>query len=199
MFFVGHYLEPCGGQNKLFRKLPEMLIDDSLSRITRYAEQASEHTNDVAVQNGPGLVEGNAADGAGGITADPREGEHVVKVFREFSVVEREDCFRGLLHVANTRVVTQAFPELVNSLRRGFGEGFGVRQGSHPALPKGEDCFDLGLLEHDFGNPDGVRIMRAAPGQVAGILGEPVEQNGDDCGEGSRSFQDGGGRQPWTR
>jgi hypothetical protein len=32
------------------------------------------------------------------------------------------------------------------------------------------------LLEHDFGDPDGVRIAGAPPRQVAGIGGEPVEQ-----------------------
>jgi hypothetical protein len=32
------------------------------------------------------------------------------------------------------------------------------------------------LLEHDFGNPDGVRVMGAPPGQVAGILSKPGDQ-----------------------
>ena len=184
MFFKRRRFKLCGGPYKLFRKLPKALIDVSLSGISFHTEQAREHSNDVAVQNGLGLIEGNAADGSGGIAANSRQGQHVFKVFRESASVTRKDGFRGFLHVTDTRVIAQSFPELVNSFGAGFGESLNVRQGSHPALPKGENGFDLGLLEHDFGNPDRVRIMRTAPGQVTCVLGEPSEQKGRDSGEG---------------
>src|SRR5438445_9727102 len=157
MFFKKRRFKLCGGPYKLFRKLPKALIDVSLSWISFDTEQAREHSNDVAVQNGLGLIEGNAADGSGGIAANPRECEHVVKVFGEFGAMPRKYGLRRFLHVAHARVVAQAFPEFVNSLRAGSGEGFDIGQRSHPAMPKREDGFDLGLLEHDFGNPDSVR------------------------------------------
>src|SRR5439155_25894759 len=110
------------GQDKLFRKVPKALIDVSLSGISFDTEQAREHSNDVAVQNGLGLIERNAADGSGGIAANSRQGQHVFKVFREFASVTRKDGLRRFLHVTHTRVIAQSFPELVNSLGTGFGE-----------------------------------------------------------------------------
>jgi hypothetical protein len=183
-FFSLWRFERCGGQNKLLSKLPKALIDVSLSRISCDTKKAREHTNDVAVQNGFGLIEGNAADSAGGIAANARQGQQIIKVFREFAPVQGNDGLRGLLHITNASVVAQAFPELVNSLRAGFGQGSNIWQRLHPPLPKGEDRFDLGLLEHDFGNPDGVRIMRATPGQITGMPAEPLKQKGDDSGQG---------------
>ena len=41
-----------------------------------------------------------------------------------------------------------------------------VEHGRHPRL-----------LQHDFGNPDGVRIVRTPPGQVAGVFDEPAQQS----------------------
>ena len=45
------------------------------------------------------------------------------------------------------------------------------------------------------GDPDGVGVASAKPGEVAGILGEPVEQGGDEAGRSIggdlfRAFQD---------
>ena len=45
----------------------------------------------------------------------------------------------------------------------------------HPTFPVRNDCFDLGLLEHDFGNPDRVGIAGAPPGEVAGVFREPSD------------------------
>jgi hypothetical protein len=43
----------------------------------------------------------------------------------------------------------------------------------HPTFPIRQDGFYLGLLEHDFGDPDGVRVESATPREIAGILVEP--------------------------
>lgn len=51
-----------------------------------------------------------------------------------------------------------------------------IWKGIHPAFPIGQDGFDLRLLEHDFGDPDGIRIARATPWEIAGILAEPGQK-----------------------
>jgi hypothetical protein len=43
----------------------------------------------------------------------------------------------------------------------------------HPTFPIWQDGFDLGLLEHYFGNPDGVGVASTTPGEFAGVLAEP--------------------------
>ena len=59
-------------------------------------------------------------------------------------------------------------------------EAFDGGQLAHPAFPIRDDGLHLRLLEHDFGNPDGVGVVGATPGKVAGVGGEPVEQQRDE-------------------
>ena len=88
--------------------------------------------------------------------------------------LENELC--GFLQVANASIISEALPELMNLLRVGVGQCFDVRQFPHPALPVRQDGFDLRLLEHDFRDPDGIRVARTTPGKVARVFGEPFEQ-----------------------
>src|SRR5436853_400189 len=76
----------------------------------------------------------------------------------------------------SARIISEALPKFVNLLRAGLREGFDVRQFPHPALPVRQDGFDLRLLEHDFRDPDGIRVARTTPGKVARVFGEPFEQ-----------------------
>ena len=41
-----------------------------------------------------------------------------------------------------------------------------------------EDGGDAGLLQHDFGDPDGVGIAGATPGEIAFVEVEPGEEVG---------------------
>ena len=64
---------------------------------------------------------------------------------------------------------------------RDVGKGADGGQFLHPAFPKRNDCFDLGLLEHDLRNPDGVGIEGAPPWKVSGVLAKPSNQQLRDC------------------
>ena len=94
----------------------------------------------------------------------------------------RDDDLRRLLQITDARVIAEAFPQLVQLGRVRFGRRFNRRQLLHPAVPKGNHRFHLRLLQHDFGDPDGVGIARAAPWQVAGVRGEPVQQGENQFG-----------------
>lgn len=83
------------------------------------------------------------------------------------------------MQVADAGVVAEAFPKFVDFVGTGFREGFDGGQFAHPAFPVRDHGFDLGLLQHDFGNPNGVGIAGAAPGEVAGVAGEPGKEQRD--------------------
>ena len=70
--------------NQFLRQVPESGIGFPFARIFRDAENSREDADDVAVEDGRGLVEGDAANRAGGVTANSRQRENVVEVFREF-------------------------------------------------------------------------------------------------------------------
>ena len=88
----------------------------------------------------------------------------------------RDDLLRGLLQISGAGVIAESFPKFVDFVRAGVRGGLDGGQFAHPALPVWNHSFDLRLLEHDFGNPDRVRIAGAAPRQVTRVVREPAEQ-----------------------
>jgi hypothetical protein len=101
--------------------------------------------------------------------------------------VRGDDLLSGLLQVADARVVAEALPEFQEPLLWRGRERGDVGQLAHPAFPIWDDGLHLGLLEHDFADPDGVGVEPAAPREVAGGGGEPVEQ----CRNKGRMMDDG--------
>ena len=90
-----------------------------------------------------------------------------------------DDFLRRRLEVARARIVTEAFPELEHTFGFSKGEFLKSGEGTHPAFPIGDDGSHLRLLQHDFRNPNGVRIARAPPRQVACMAGIPIHQMRD--------------------
>ncbi len=70
--------------NQFFRQLPEPRVGFLFLRIFRDAKNSGQNADDIAIENRRGLVEGDAANRAGGVTADARQCENVVKVFGKF-------------------------------------------------------------------------------------------------------------------
>ena len=77
------------------------------------------------------------------------------------------------MKISRSRIITEAFPGAQN-LR--FSRGGKRTDGGKPVQPPiivWDDGSSLGLLEHDFGNQDGVGIVGLAPGKIAFALVEP--------------------------
>jgi hypothetical protein len=127
------------------------------------------------------LVEGDAGDGPGGITAHAGQGQEVLESFGKTAGAAVDDVAGGGLGVANAPVIAQSLPQFKDSRQRGAGEGFHRGQRAHPSFKIRDDGLDLRLLEHDFRNPDRVGVPGAAPGKVAGVPGEPGGQFGRDA------------------
>ena len=68
--------------------------------------------------------------------------------------------------VAGPAVVAQALPEAQHLLFLGPGQVGGGRKRLEEALEVGDDRRDLGLLQHDLGEPDAIGVARALPRQV---------------------------------
>jgi hypothetical protein len=50
------------------------------------------------------------------------------------------------------------------------------RKGLQKFLVIGDSRCDLGLLEHDLRNPDGIGIMCFSPGEISTVLYKPMKQ-----------------------
>jgi hypothetical protein len=56
------------------------------------------------------------------------------------------------------------------------GQSSEIRETPHPFIIIWDDDGDLGLLEHELGNEDGVGIGGAAPGKIPAVVAVPVQE-----------------------
>ena len=70
--------------HQFFRNLPQPRVRFLFLRIFRDAKNSGQHADHIAVQNRRGLVEGDAANRAGGVSADARQRQNLVEVFWKF-------------------------------------------------------------------------------------------------------------------
>ena len=74
----------CGVNDQFPGELPQICVGFLFPRISLDAKHPRQHTDDIAVKNRRRLIEGNAANRAGGVTSDSGQGEYVVEVFGKF-------------------------------------------------------------------------------------------------------------------
>ena len=70
-------------------------------------------------------------------------------------------------------VVAETGPGGDRLARRGGGQRLDRRPALQPRLPARQHPRDLGLLQHDFRNQDGIRITRPPPREVASVFPIP--------------------------
>ena len=96
------------------------------------------------------MIESNAGNGTGGVPPDARKFQQPGDLFRKLSSVFIADHFCGFSDISDSPVVPQTFPKFDQQFLIRLSHFTDSRQGFHPPLVKGQHCFDLGLLKHDF-------------------------------------------------
>ena len=143
------------------------------------AEVARQDAVDVSVDNGNGLSESDAGDGGGGVVAHAFQLSDVVEGVGEVSQIDNLPC--GGVQVARAAVVAQSLPLAQHLVLGSGGELFYGWPAVHEAFPVGLSLLYARLLQDDFAEPDGVRVTRVAPGEVASVFGKPEEEGWDDA------------------
>jgi hypothetical protein len=84
------------------------------------------------------------------------------------------------MKVARARIITKPGPHPQHVVLRGAAERADIGPARQKFLEVRPDRFDAGLLQHDFGQPDPVRIgplaRRRPPRQPAAMAVVPIEQ-----------------------
>ena len=156
-----------------------------------HCEEAGHHAFDIAVENGGRPVEGDGGDGGGSIGPDPgKRLKALLGLGKTAAQIEGHDT-GAFQQVARPRVVTQPRP---------FCHDIGIRrrrQVAHPGPERREavevvaNGGDGRLLQHDLGQPNGVRVWPNAmdefprphpPGQIPCVAVVPVHQGGFHLG-----------------
>ena len=133
------------------------------------------------------LAAGQGQDGPGGGTTNPGEGLDRLQGRGKVAIMAILEQARGAMKIAGPGIVAKARPiaeHLVHLGRRQFRQ---TGEAGHEALEIGGDRRDLGLLEHDLGDPDPVGAGVALPGQILAAMA--VEPGEDALGEVAGSAQ----------
>jgi hypothetical protein len=133
-----------------FGQEPQPLLRPGLTRIGADSAQAGEDSDDIPIEDGSGLIKGDAADGTGGVGANPGQLQECLQRAGELALVVSLDCAGGGLKIPRAAIITKAFPELEHCVRMSPCQGTECWEALEPAFPEGHDGFDAGLLEHDL-------------------------------------------------
>ena len=145
---------------------------------------ATEHTVDIAVDDGSRQSEGDAPDGRSGVVAHTFQLPDFIESIRKMA--EGDDLLGGVVQVAGATVVAQPLPLTEHLVLRGGSKVSDRRPATHEALPILPALLHLRLLEDDLREPDGVRVLRPTPRQLPSVLTEPAEEG---RGEGRGGYR----------
>ncbi len=80
------------------------------------------------------------------------------------------------MKVACPRVITKALPSMENIGFSRAGEGPNGGETAEPSIIVRDHGGGLSLLEHYFGDQDGVGVVGAAPGEIAFVAAIPAKK-----------------------
>src|SRR5260370_34245250 len=89
----------------------------------------------------------------------------------------------GLLQIAGAAVIPETGPETQHFFLRRSGKSVNVGKALQKSFVVRNRSCNAGLLEHDFRQPNSVRVSCSAPRQIALEFAEPREQWFAKCGE----------------
>ena len=164
------------GGDEGFGAGPEFFLRGGEGDVFGDGKEAGEDAHDVAIKDRGGLIEGDRGNGAGGVATDAGERGEGVSGSRENAGVEGDDLFGGGVKMFSPTVVAEAGPEGEDILKIGGGELGNGGEAFEEAVIVGNHRGDLGLLEHGFGEPDGVGIGGFPPGHWAFVAVEPFKE-----------------------
>ena len=118
----------------------------------------------------------------GGIVANARQRTQRIQILREVSAVPLDNDLRTSVQIASAGVISEAGPGAQHIVQAGRRQRINRRPSGQESCVVRRDGFDRGLLQHDFGKPDTIRIRAVAapraPGQNSGVPVIPSEQIG---------------------
>ena len=138
------------------------------------------HALDIAVHRHGSDVEGDRADRRRRVRPDPRQfAQAFLGIGKHPAMVAQHRHCAGM-QIARARIIAEPGPHPQHVVLRGAAERGDIRPARQKLLEIRPDRFDAGLLQHDFGQPDPIRIgplaRRRPPRQPAAMAVVPVEQ-----------------------
>ena len=119
----------------------------------------------IAVDGGRGQIKADRSNRAGGILPDSGQRAQRGIAFGEVAAVFAHEDPGRALEVARAAIIAQAFPKFEQAFFLYGGKGGHIRKHGKEARVIAKHSRNARLLQHDFGNPNAVRLARFAPGK----------------------------------
>ena len=136
-------------------------------------EEPCDDALNVRVEDGNRLVECESHNGRSRIGPDSRQRAQEVEVAGNATAELRENCLRRAVQVARPGVVSKALPVLHDLLFICDGEGCDIGKSLHPSPKIRLNGGNSRLLEHEFGNQNGIWRWIRPPWQDPPMDAEP--------------------------
>ena len=78
------------------------------------------------------------------------------------------------MEIASSSIIAQALPGVQNVRFSRSGKRANSGEAAQPPIIVRDNSGGLGLLEHDFGNEDGIGVAALAPGEIAFVTQKPA-------------------------
>ena len=165
---------------------PKQLLAGRRRGLAVVGQQPAEDPHRVGFQDRPPLVEGDGEDRPRRVAANARQSLDRLGIAGEAAVVVGDDLPGGLVELPRAAIVAQSFPKPQDLLLIGLRQRANRGQGGQKPLEVRLDGFHLRLLEHDFAQPDGVRVAACRAKADRGRGGRTMPAA---CGEKSAAMQ----------
>ena len=137
------------------------------------AEVSRQYAVHIAVDHRCGFIEGNRRDGRCGIVAYALQSSQALRRLRESPHLHHLSCRRQ--QVPRPRVVAQSLPHSQHLIFRRRRQCLHCGPAPHEPQPVRLPLLNACLLQDHLTQPDGICILRMAPGQVASVGGKPLQ------------------------
>ena len=134
---------------------------------------AGEDPVHIAIYHGGRQSKANGADGRSGVISHTLEGRNALQSGRKCT--QSDDLLRSGVQVPGTGIIAQTLPEAHHLVFGGGRQVLNRWKTFQETFPVIHALNNAGLLEDNFTEPHGVRVLRAAPGKVPAVARVPVQ------------------------
>ena len=160
--------------------LPELFPSSgSIDRAVKI-KQARQNASSVGFDNRNWLIKGERGEGIGSVTPDAGHRANCGEIVRKSGAVLSVHDFSGCMKIAGPRVVAETLPRVEDVTFRSPSQRAKIREPAEPLIIIRDNGGNLGLLEHELGDENGVGIARVTPGKIPAVLAIPAAQRTDE-------------------
>ena len=150
--------------------LPKRSFILGYRQITIESDHSGQYTTHIGIENRYSLGETKCGNRSCGGATDSRQLRQEFSGRRENPAVLSNNQLRAPMQISGTTVITQAAPEAQHLVLRSAGKCAHIRESFQKTCVVTQHGAHLGLLQHDFRQPNPVGVAGLLPGEMTASM-----------------------------